>query len=142
MSEPDAWVHAGAVALDADRGVLILGPSGAGKSALALRLMAFGAVLVSDDRVRLSAEAGALIARAPGTIRGRIEARGLGILGAGTLAQARIVLAVDLSLPEAERLPPHRVCHLCGLAVPLVHGAGCDHLDVAVLQWLKGGRLA
>lgn len=142
MSDPDTWVHAGAVALGPERGVLILGPSGAGKSALALRLMAWGACLVSDDQVRLSAEDGALIARAPEAIRGRIEARGLGILGAQTLDAARIVLAVDLSVPEAGRLPPHRVCHLCGLAVPLVHGAGCAHLDVSVLQWLKGGRLA
>lgn len=133
-------VHATAVALNADRGVLITGPSGSGKSVLALRLMAFGAHLVSDDQVMLSVQNDKLIASAPVTIRGKIEARGVGILHARPLDAAQIVLAVDLDRSQAQRLPDHVKCDLCGVAVPLVYGRGNGHLDVSVLQWLKEGR--
>ena len=74
-------LHATAVAVD-DQAVLIEGASGSGKSALALTLMAFGAVLVADDRVLLQIAGGNLIATPPATIAGRIEARGMGILKA------------------------------------------------------------
>ena len=58
-------VHASAVSLGG-RGVLILGRSGAGKSGLALRLIALGAQLVSDDRVVLEPHGAAgLAARTP-----------------------------------------------------------------------------
>lgn len=137
----DEIVHASAVALDKTRGVLILGPSGAGKSTLALRLMAFGARLVADDRVCLRADQGNLIATAPAPIRGQIEARGLGILAADSIEAARIVLVVDLAQSEPDRLPPVRECAIAGVVLPLVYGAGCGHLDVSVLQWLKGSGL-
>ena len=84
-------LHASAVALDPLRGVLIKGGSGAGKSTLALQLMALGAHLVADDRVDLSVETGHLVARAPASIAGRIEARGVGLLRAEALGQARII---------------------------------------------------
>ena len=51
-----AQIHASAVALDG-RALLIVGPSGSGKSALALRMMAHGATLVSDDLVEIRAGA-------------------------------------------------------------------------------------
>lgn len=130
--------------VDLPRGVLILGPSGAGKSALALRLMALGATLVSDDRVEIAADPAGegLVARAPAAIRGLIEARGLGLLGAETCDAARLVLVVDLGQEETERLPPLRQTVLLGRPVPLVLRVQHGHLDVAVLQWLKGGRVA
>ncbi|HEY0214231.1 MAG TPA: HPr kinase/phosphatase C-terminal domain-containing protein [Paenirhodobacter sp.] len=135
-------IHATAVALDADHGVLIVGPSGAGKSELALRLMAFGAHLVADDRVDLRVEDGRLIASCPATLSGMIEMRGIGILGAVPLPQAAIVLVVDLGAQETERLPPHRSRDFLGVNLPLVLRLHRGHLDVAVLQWLKGGRRA
>jgi HPr kinase/phosphorylase len=46
-------LHASCIALEG-RGLLILGPSGAGKSSLAIRMMALGASLVSDDRTLVS----------------------------------------------------------------------------------------
>ncbi|KFE33987.1 HPr kinase/phosphorylase [Thioclava atlantica] len=145
MGDPPASpfnVHASVVALDPGRGVLIRGASGAGKSALALRLMAYGAHLVADDRVDLSVEDGALIARAPAAIAGRIEARGVGILNAEALERARIILCVDLDRIETDRLPTCRKDSLLGVELPLVLRVQHDHFDVAILQWLKGGRWA
>lgn len=135
-------VHATAVALDAAHGVLILGRSGAGKSELALRLMAFGVGLVADDRVDLTVEAGGVWARAPAVLSGLIETRGVGVLRADPIAAARIILVVDLDTEETERLPPFRHHELLGIRLPLVLRQRGGHLDVAVLQWLKGGRAA
>lgn len=143
MAAPaDANIHATAVALDPGRGVLILGPSGAGKSALALRLMALGATLVADDRVDLRVGEGGVIASAPAVLSGLIEARGAGILRAAALASARIVLVVDLSAPETERLPPMRHREILGVPLPLVLRLQDGHLEAAILQWLRGGRQA
>ena len=72
-------MHATCVAVG-PHAALIRGASGRGKSGLALQLLAMGAVLVSDDRTRLWRAGDALMADAPDTIRGRIEARGVGIL--------------------------------------------------------------
>ncbi|MBD3785846.1 MAG: serine kinase [Sphingomonadales bacterium] len=146
---PGTVLHGSCVALgppacDPPRGVLILGPSGAGKSTLALRLMALGASLVADDQVAISPDPDGpgLIARAPDTIRGLIEARGVGLLGATALAAAQLALVVDLGRDEAERLPPRRETVLLGRSLPLVLRVQHGHLDVAVLQWLRGGRVA
>jgi HPr kinase/phosphorylase len=69
-------LHASVVAVDG-AGVLILGASGAGKSGLALRMIALGALLVSDDQVLLERCGDVLVARAPETLSGLIEARGV-----------------------------------------------------------------
>ncbi|WP_369011391.1 HPr kinase/phosphorylase, partial [Escherichia ruysiae] len=89
-----------------ERGLLILGPSGAGKSVLALQMMALGAALVADDRTVLRREGGRILADAPDSIRGRIEARGVGILHAAPHGPVELALAVDLARPEPDRLPP------------------------------------
>lgn len=132
-------LHASCVAL-AGRGVLILGPSGAGKSALALQLMALGCDLVSDDRTAVTAEAGTILAAAPGRIRGLIEARGVGILAADAVATTRVVLAVDLGLPETERLPLRHSRRFLGVALPVLHRIESAHFPAAILQYLKSGR--
>lgn len=135
-----ANVHGTAVALDAQRAVLILGASGAGKSLLALRLMALGAHLVADDRVDLQRDGEEIRARPPEALVGRIEARGIGILCATPLWPARIVLIADLDRMEPERLPRQRFRKILGVKLPLVSRVQHDHLDVTILQWLKGGR--
>ncbi|AOZ70305.1 serine kinase [Rhodobacter xanthinilyticus] len=135
-------LHASCVALDPGRAVLILGPSGAGKSQLALGLMALGAHLVADDQVELRGAGVALIASAPPAISGMIEARGVGLLGAEALPQAEVKLVVDLAQIETERLPPLRQTVLLDRCIPLVLRLQHGHLEVAILQWLKGGRVA
>ncbi|WP_435140565.1 HPr kinase/phosphorylase [Pseudopelagicola sp. nBUS_19] len=92
-------LHASCVSFDG-RAVLITGVSGCGKSGLALQLMALGASLVSDDQTEIALRDDFLIARAPVAIRGIIEARGLGILNAETVEQARVVLMIDMDRSE------------------------------------------
>ncbi len=132
-------VHASCVALDGT-GVLIMGPSGSGKSAMALRLMALGARLVADDRTILEATQEGLIARCPPQIRGRIEARGVGILAAEGVACAPLRLVVDLGRQEEERLPPRRTARFLGREIALLHSPVHGHFPEAVVQYLKGGR--
>lgn len=134
-------LHASCVAVG-PAGVLIIGASGSGKSALALELMALGAVLVADDRVEISERDGVLSARCPKSIRGRIEARGVGILAAHTVASARVALVVDLDQVEKERLPVRRTIELEGIELPLIHTPVFGHFPAAILQYLKGGRSA
>lgn len=131
-------VHATCVALDG-RAVLILGKSGAGKSALGLLLMAFGATLVADDRVILTASDG-LVATAPTAISGMIEARGVGLLNAKATPHARVVLAVDLDQSEPERLPAPRAISILDNIIPLQHGIEGLHLAASIMQYLRAGR--
>lgn len=133
-------IHASCVAMSG-RGLLILGPSGSGKSLLALSLMAAGADLVADDRTLIRRDGGRLIADAPDEIRGRIEARGVGILAADVAGPAEIMLAVDLGRTEVERLPHRRRHELLGVEIPLVFGPYQPHLAVMLRQYLLKGRV-
>ncbi len=98
------------------RGVLLRGPSGVGKSDLALRAAAAGWRLVADDRSLVFRSGGHLFARAPATIAGLIEARGLGVLPARTLACARLVLAIDCAddANGLERVPEWDMVDILG----------------------------
>ena len=119
-SEKTRLLHATCVALDG-RGILLRGASGSGKSDLALRLIDEGALLVADDQTAIAEEGGRLVARAPATIAGKLEVRGLGIVTQPALAEAPIALIVDLVPPAAvERLPEERHERLCGHDVPLL----------------------
>jgi serine kinase of HPr protein (carbohydrate metabolism regulator) len=112
-------IHATCVAISR-RGVLIRGRSGSGKSDLALRLIDRGARLVSDDYTILEAQGGHIVARAPETIAGKLEVRGVGIVETDAVADIPVCLVVDLdSTPE--RLPD-RVdeARLLGTIIPAV----------------------
>ncbi len=134
-------MHATTVALE-DKGVLIRGASGAGKSALALDLMSRGAVLVSDDKTRLEDVQGKIIATAPEQIRGLIEARGVGLLKADSVASAQIALIIDLDQLETDRLPPFRQTTLIGHQLPLLRRVEHAHFPAAIVQYLRYGRYA
>lgn len=138
---PGQIIHAGCVQVGA-RGVLILGASGAGKSTLALALMGMGAVLVADDRTRLWCEDGMLMAEAPPAIRGRIEARGIGLLAAEATGPVPVGLVVDLDRHEAARLPPLRRIELLGVTLPLVLGPLHPGLAPGLRQMALAGRVA
>lgn len=133
-----ASLHASAVAWQ-DQAVLITGKSGSGKSTLALGLMAYGCDLVADDRALLLAENGQLFARAPETITGLIEARGIGVLNAHPVMRARVCLVVDLDRVETQRLPPRRSITLENCELPLIYRVDGPHWVPAILQLLKSG---
>ena len=79
---------------------MLVGRSGVGKSDLTLRLLDRGFQLVADDRVDV--EDG--MARAPATLAGLLEIRGLGLLRFPFLAAARLRLVAQLGT-DADRLP-------------------------------------
>ena len=83
---------------------MLLGASGVGKSDLALRLIDEGARLVADDRTILFGKHEALHARAPASIKGLLEIRGVGIVELPVRASVKIALAVRLG-KEGARLP-------------------------------------
>lgn len=85
--------------------VLLLGESSSGKSDLALRLIALGARLLSDDQTRLTVEHGRLIADAPERIRGLIEIRGAGIVRLEPAGPSPVALAARLDGAAPARLP-------------------------------------
>ena len=78
-----------------DAGILLLGENSRGKSDLALRLIERGAKLVADDRVEIFMRDRALFARAPKSLAGLIEVRGLGIVAQPFATEARVALAVE-----------------------------------------------
>ncbi|MGJ8528587.1 HPr kinase/phosphorylase [Maritalea sp.] len=106
-------------------GILLRGSSGAGKSLLALDLLdradlaGFEAHLISDDRVLLHVEDGALICTSPPQIAGQIELRGCGVIERATTERAKIHLVVDL-LNELDRMPENEEfeTELLGVKVP------------------------
>ncbi|HEX3431520.1 MAG TPA: hypothetical protein VHT03_11595 [Rhizomicrobium sp.] len=98
--------------------MLLLGQSGSGKSDLALRLIAMGARLVADDRCEIFFDGNTLRARAPRSIAGVMEIRGLGIVGVPCASEARIALVVRIA-DAVERMPELRAYESpSALAVP------------------------
>ena len=121
---PDDTVHASCVAIGG-RAVLLAGRSGAGKSDLALRLVDRGAVLVSDDYTELRRSAGRLLARAPATIAGRIEVRGVGVVELPAAADVPVCLYADLEAPP-ERLQDAETIRIAGESLPCVAVAALE----------------
>jgi HPr kinase/phosphorylase len=113
-------VHATAIAIDG-RAMLLRGPSGAGKSDLAVRLIDGGALLLADDQALLRRVDNRVLVRAPATIAGLIEVRGVGIVRVDCLDEAPLALVVDLApLAQIERIPDNRFEEVLGLAIPLI----------------------
>lgn len=132
-------IHGTCVAWE-DRGLLILGASGSGKSSLALSLMAFGATLVSDDRVILAKVERDVTAAAPDGLRGLVEARGLGLLTAEVSEPVKLCGVVDMDETEQTRLPKAHWATLLGERLPLVYRVDAPHFAAGLLQMLKSGR--
>lgn len=123
----------------ANRGVLLEGPSGAGKSDLALRLIAQGAKLVSDDYVELTAKGRALIAAPPGRIAGKLEVRGLGLVELPYRGRATVALAVELvARGQVPRLPDETTKDIAGVAVPVLRLHAFDASTPAKIRLALG----
>lgn len=142
--QPAPWpgggivIHASAVAIDR-RALVIVGASGSGKSALALEMMGFGAKLVADDAVWLRSVDGALIAQAPPTLTGMIEARGIGLLVAEPAGPAPVAAIADLDEAQTVRLPEHGSAELAGVILPVIARPAGSGFAAAMVQFLKGG---
>jgi len=127
-------IHATAVAIDG-AAVLLRGPPGAGKSDLALRLIEDGARLVADDQTLLRRADDRVLVRAPATIAGLLEVRGVGIVRVDPLDEAPLALIVDLVPPEqVERIPDNRSEVVLGLAFPLIALAAFEVSATAKLR--------
>ena len=136
----DRWrLHHATCVLLGPRAVLIRGRPGAGKSRLALRLIEAGAApaagvrlaadvrLVADDQVWLRSASGRLVARAPKTIRGLLEVRGLGLVHVPFEPLAVVGLVADLVPPgAAERLPDAPLAEIEGVRLPRLQLEAAD----------------
>jgi HPr kinase/phosphorylase len=107
-------------------GLLLRGPSGSGRSDLALRLIDEGARLIADEQVEIARNGphltiGALPALAP-RLKGRIEARGLGLVPVPyTYSAMPLGWVVDLVAADAlERMPGAKTVDYLGIKVPLL----------------------
>lgn len=119
-------MHANCVVVG-EAGVLVRGPSGSGKSSLSIALIehaaakSFFARLVADDRVRLTAANGRVIASAPRAVAGLIERRGLGVFRAPHVEAAVLGLVVDIE-SDPPRMPEAAESRtvLCGVELPRI----------------------
>ena len=136
MNDDATMLHATTVAVDG-RGILIIGPSGAGKSALALQLIALGALLVSDDRTIITRSDDVLMASAPTTIAGLIEARGVGLIPVKPSAAVPLRLVIDMSQAESQRLPESHLHEICDVAIPCLYKVEAPHFPSAVLLYAR-----
>jgi len=107
---PDT-IHASAFQFNG-RGILLRGASNSGKSSITLKMIDDAALsrqscdLVADDQVILEKRDGTLCAKAPDTLFGLIEVRGIGVVNVNGKRQCSIDLIVDLVPREhLERLP-------------------------------------
>jgi HPr kinase/phosphorylase len=132
-------LHATTVAIG-HAGVMIVGPAGSGKSSLALQMIALGARLVADDQTCLASTDDGVIASAPATLRGLIEARFVGILNAPVQDSVAVRLVVDLAQVEASRLPPRRTIRVNGRVIDLVFGHSSAHFPASLMCYAAGGR--
>nr|WP_298685729.1 HPr kinase/phosphatase C-terminal domain-containing protein [uncultured Dongia sp.] len=114
-----------AVAIDG-QAILLRGPSGSGRSDLALRLIDEGALLVSDEQVELHRHGEHLFVTAPEmmpeNLKGRIEARGLGLVPVAHVAEARpLAWVIDMAAADQiDRLPVALSTDYLGVTVPLL----------------------
>jgi HPr kinase/phosphorylase len=138
-------IHATCVVIG-EAGILIRGLSGTGKSSLALQLLTdaaragrFGR-LVGDDRVEIAALNGRLVARPVKPIEGRLEVRGVGIVGLAHEPAAVVRLIVDCAAEAPARMPEgaDAVAIVAGIALPRL----VSDLDEGIaerVQWRLNG---
>lgn len=132
-------VHGTAVAV-CERGFLILGASGSGKSGLALKMMALGADLVADDQVLMEHGETGVQMSAPDPLKGRVEARNLGILRAAHLPDIILHHVVDMDADAQARLPQLQECEVLGVRIDLINARNVPNLASTLIVLGRGSR--
>jgi len=123
-------VHGSCVDFDG-KAILAIGPSGSGKSSLALSLIALGGTLVSDDQVILTTDLKGVTVSPPQTIRGKIEARHIGILNCPFADRSHLRLVVDMSTKPKHRMPDLRRVMIGLHPVAIISGKEIPSLPIA-----------
>lgn len=130
-------LHASAVAVG-ERGLLITGAAGAGKTALALEMIALGAVLIADDVVRVTPDGtGGLWLAPPPNAGGLVEVRGFGLARLPACGGARLALIADLDRAADARLPEPYQRTLSGIACRTILCKGKPGLAAALTCLLR-----
>ncbi|MFT6105451.1 MAG: HPr kinase/phosphorylase [Paracoccaceae bacterium] len=134
--------HATTVAVGA-HALMITGASGSGKSALALQLIALGACLVADDAtlVRCDKNEAFLRTRCVPSIRGQIEARGIGILTLPHRQDVPLFAVIDLDRHTASRLPERQKISILDHDCPLLNKEVGPHFASTLILCLTYGVL-
>lgn len=113
-------VHGTSVNIDG-KGVLLRGSPGSGKSDLALRLIDSGATLVSDDYTEIHLTQRSVVLRAPQTIQGKIEVRGLGLMEIPFVDNIPLRLIFDLvPFQQIERMPVAEFFEIENTKIPVL----------------------
>ena len=133
-------LHASAVSRQG-KAVLLIGAAGTGKSTLALELMALGADLLADDAVDLRREGSQITLSCPSSIKGKIEARKVGLLSVPSVDHARLAFIVNLDKTSAGRLAPPEAQMILGVKIPLIRGKGVSGLTAIIWCLLGDGQL-
>ena len=115
---------------------MILGASGSGKSKLALALISCGAILIADDQVILNNNKNEIVLSAPKAIRGKIEARNIGILEVSS-TKAQLCLVVSLDKTEHNRLPKTKYTEYFGKKIQILHCKDLNGLEHSLIHFLK-----
>lgn len=131
--------------------VLFRGKSGSGKSDLALRLLwrnDLDSMLVADDQVILTRRKESLWARAPKSISGLLEVRGIGLVEVSSVSEVRLSVVIDLLNPGKEalipRMPGKLSCTIEGISLPKYQMCAFEVSapdKVAILVRNLGGRV-
>lgn len=131
-------IQASAVAIDG-RALILVGAPGSGKSSLALQLIDRGAMLISDDLVRISPVGGWPHAVPAERQAGKLMLRGLGLIARpATIAPCPLSLLIQLD--EESDDPIGGFGPICGAMLPCITLAPHRHdgaimIEVALEQW-------
>ncbi len=112
-------MHATSVYING-KGIIIFGKSGAGKSNLAIKLISFGAKLISDDQTQLELNKNKIFLRKPDTTPNFIEARGIGLIEVPQVTSAELFCFVKITEIELKRLPYEKQKYCFGKKVKMI----------------------
>jgi len=133
-------LHASSIDV-AGKGTLIVGKSGFGKSSLAIKLIALGADLVSDDQTLLKKIDKKIFLSKPKTTPNAIEARGLGLISIPPVKKSELFYFIELTSELSARLPPVYNNFCFGVPIRLIYFNPLNGNIEALFLMLKHGLI-